>query len=104
VVYLTVLIYGVLLGLSADQFTIFVMNVFVVAAISIWIRFDARRNDVVIPLGVQLFVYMFWPIAVPIYLIWTRGFWKGLGWAVLNAFGLFVTLMVGYVGIFQFVN
>ena len=36
-----------------------------------------------------------WPIAVPVYLITTRGV-RGLGWAILNLVGILIANFVGY--------
>ena len=66
-----------------------------------WTVSDARRRGHPILHIVQLFVFLFWPIAVPIYLIWSRGL-RGVGWTLLHAFGLILALCVGfYVTVFS---
>ena len=36
-------------------------------------------------------IFFTWPLAVPLYLMWSRG-WKGLLWAFVHAFGLIVVI------------
>lgn len=63
------------------------------SAAALWVRFDAhQRERPMLPI-VQFVVFLTWPLAVPIYLIATRG-WRGLGWSALHSVGLTMTLGV----------
>ncbi len=58
-----------------------------------WCVVDARRRDKKFPWAVQFLTLLFWIVAVPIYLIVSRG-WSGLGWTFLNAIGFLATFVV----------
>ncbi len=60
-----------------------------------WAVLDARDRGKPILHILQLLVLVFWPIAVPIYLIATRGF-RGLGLSVAHAVGLILVLCIGF--------
>ena len=62
---------------------------------SMWVVFDASHRGKPLVSIVQLIVLFSWPIAVPVYLITSRGI-RGLGWTVLNVTGLIVANMLGY--------
>jgi hypothetical protein len=49
-----------------------------------WCVVDARRRGKPIVLAVQFIMLIFWSLAVPIYLIATRG-WRGVGWVIVNS-------------------
>ena len=83
-------------GLVQDTLAQYLFTLLMASTAALWTVLDARRhNRPIVHIG-QLVVFFFWPIAVPLYLIWTRGF-RGLGWAVLHAVGLFLTLYIAYV-------
>jgi len=52
-----------------------------------WSVSDARRRGHPIVHVLQLLMFLTWAVAVPLYLIWSRG-WKGLGWVVFHCIGL----------------
>jgi len=52
-----------------------------------WCVADASRRGAPLLPVLQMIMFLLWPIAVPIYLVTSRG-WRGLGYAVLHAFGL----------------
>jgi len=60
-----------------------------------WCLIDSSRRGRPMTWSVQFLVFFFWSIAVPIYLIATRG-WRGAGWLVLNSIGMYVTMIVAY--------
>lgn len=60
-----------------------------------WCLLDASWRGQPLTWAAQLLAYLFWPIAVPIYLISSRG-WRGLGWALLNALASFAVSIVAH--------
>ena len=60
-----------------------------------WAVSDARDRGKPILHILQLLVFLSWPIAVPIYLIKTRGF-RGLGLSVAHAVGLILVQCIGF--------
>ena len=60
-----------------------------------WVVFDAQHRGKPVVSIVQLIIMGLWPIAVPIYLLTTRGV-RGLGWTILNIVGLAIASCVGY--------
>ena len=62
---------------------------------AMWVVLDARHRGKPLVSIVQLIVMVFWQIAVPIYLIATRGL-SGLGWTILNLIGLVIAHFIGF--------
>ena len=62
---------------------------------ALWVVFDARHRGKPLVSIVQFLVLVSWPVAVPIYLISTRGV-RGLGWSLLNLVGLAVMCLLGF--------
>jgi hypothetical protein len=62
---------------------------------AMWVVYDAQHRGKPLLSIVQLIVMGLWPIAVPIYLITTRGM-SGLVWAIVNLVGLMVAAFAGY--------
>ncbi|MGE3240101.1 MAG: hypothetical protein AB7G28_11385 [Pirellulales bacterium] len=60
-----------------------------------WCLADASWRGQPMTWAAQLLAYMFWPIAVPIYLIASRG-WRGLGWALLNTIAFYITSVAAH--------
>ena len=58
-----------------------------------WAVSDSRKRGHPIVHILQLLMFLTWTVAIPIYLIWSRG-WKGLGWAVLHCIGVIATTAV----------
>jgi hypothetical protein len=52
------------------------------ASIALWVRTDAARRRCPLPYDLDSFVFIFWPVAAPVYLLRTRG-WSGCGPIVL---------------------
>lgn len=48
------------------------------SSIALWVRADARQRGRRLAYDGDSFVFLFWPIAVPVYLIWTRR-WGAIG-------------------------
>ena len=55
-----------------------------------WCLADASWRGNPMTWAVQLLTFLFWPVAVPVYLVASRG-WRGLGWALLNAIAFVIT-------------
>ena len=62
--------------------------------IVVWCTIDARRRGHPIVRIVQMLMWFFWPIAAPMYLIWSRS-WVGFGFSVLHFIGFLVALFIG---------
>jgi hypothetical protein len=80
-------VFAVIWGLhsgSTDRTTPFGMLFFVVAGVLIVsaCMTDARRRRKPIGGSIQMVMLFAWPIAAPLYLIWSRG-WRGALWAAL---------------------
>jgi len=58
-----------------------------------WCLVDASWRGQPLTWAAQLLTFLFWPIAVPIYLVSSRG-WRGLGWALLNALAFYATSFI----------
>ncbi|MGI8437075.1 MAG: hypothetical protein ACR2NX_09260 [Chthoniobacterales bacterium] len=61
------------------------------SSIALWVRADARKCGRSVGYDGDSFVFLFWPIAVPVYLIWTRR------WGAIGPMAAFVgvTLLAG---------
>jgi hypothetical protein len=58
-------------------------------SIALWVLADARRRGRALPYDVGSFFYFAWPVLVPAYLFFTRG-WRGfgvIGWFLLLCLG-----------------
>ena len=53
------------------------------ASIALWVRADMQRRHRAPPYDLDSFVFFFWPVAAPVYLLRTRG-WSGCGPIVLG--------------------
>ena len=72
-----------------------VFSLLVASTAAMWVVFDGQHRGKPLVSIVQLIVMGLWPIAVPVYLITTRGV-RGLGWAILNLVGILIANFVGY--------
>jgi hypothetical protein len=52
------------------------------ASIALWVRSDAAKRHQDVPYDFDSLVFLFWPIAAPVYLLRTRG-WSGCGPIIL---------------------
>ena len=53
------------------------LGITLVTGLIIWCKADAERRGKSIPGVVPLAMVVTWPLAVPIYLVWTRGWIRG---------------------------
>ena len=60
-----------------------------------WCIVDSRVAGRPILHSFYWLIFLLWPIAVPIYLIWARGL-RGLGFALLHAIGLLGVSFIAY--------
>ncbi len=71
----------------------FLFTLLIATAVTMWAVLDSRiRNHPMLHI-VQFLFLISWPIAAPVYLIWTRGR-RGLWLAAIHGLGLFATLCV----------
>jgi hypothetical protein len=93
--------WGVALVFTRHAGLYFLLALFMASTATWWTVSDARQRGHSILHILQLFVFVFWGIAVPIYLTWSRGL-RGVGWTLLHAFGLTVTFYLAfYVTVFS---
>lgn len=71
-------------------------NLYVGSVAATWTVMDAPPRGLFIPRGWRLFILVFWPFVLPMYLIWSRGL-KGIGLCVLHIFAMTVTYSLGFV-------
>jgi hypothetical protein len=92
-VALTALMIAYVIGGAApsEAFDIFVSWVWSILA-ALWVVADARRRDTIPCYDFGLFCYLFFPVVVPGYCFWSRG-WRGL----LMLIVILGTLMVPYI-------
>jgi peptidoglycan/LPS O-acetylase OafA/YrhL len=93
--YISAAIAGMTQALSHNALVYYLSALLLACTAAGWCVVDARRRDNPLPWAVQLLAFLFWTIAVPIYLVVSRG-WRGLGWAALNALALFATFAAAY--------
>ena len=94
--YVASLVWGVVQVMAPDVGGLYYLFALVMAGCAAWWAVsDARDRGKPILHILQLFVFLLWPIAVPIYLIATRGF-RGLGLSVAHAVGLILVLCIGF--------
>lgn len=60
-----------------------------------WCVIDARMLGSPIVRSLHWIIFFTWPVAVPIYLIWSRGL-RGLGLALVHAVGLLAVSVAAY--------
>ena len=93
--YVASLLWGVVQVFTQHAGLYYLFGIFMASAAAWWAVSDARSRGRPILHIVQLFLFLLWPVAVPIYLISSRGI-RGLGWSLLHAVGLVVALCVGF--------
>ena len=100
--YVASFLWGVVQVMVPDLGGLYYLFALVMAgAAAWWAVSDARERGKPILHILQLFVFLLWPVAVPIYLIATRGF-RGLGLSVAHVVGLIFVLCIGfYVTVFS---
>lgn len=55
---------------------------------------DSRLVGKPLPRAARWVMFLMWPLAVPVYLLWVRG-WAGLGWVALHGVAMLVLVGVG---------
>ena len=63
------------------------------ASIALWVRGDLQKRHRTLPYDLDSFVFFFWPIAAPVYLLRTRG-WRGCGPIVVGFIILLVVVVL----------
>jgi hypothetical protein len=100
--YVASLVWGVVQVMLPESGGLYYLFALVMAgAAAWWVVSDARDRGKPILHILQLLIFLLWPIAVPIYLVATRGI-RGLGLSVAHAVGLILVLCIGfYVTVFS---
>jgi hypothetical protein len=96
-IYVAAALSGFTQALSNNALVYYLTALLLACSATGWCVVDARRRGRPLLPAVQLIALLLWFVAVPIYLLASRG-WRGLGWALLNLVGLYVTIFVTYFG------
>jgi len=95
-IYACAAFWGAVQVLSSNTLVILLGSVLFALLVTGWCVVDARKLGKPMLPVVQMIMFFTWPIAVPIYLIWTRGF-RGLGYTLLHAAGLYAVMAAAVV-------
>ena len=98
--WLVVLLYAGMAFAGAEQIVgpgrlQILVGVFLASVASSWAVADARSRGHAMVHSVQYLILGSWPIAVPLYLMWSRGVLRGIGWTMLHALGLTIASWIG---------
>ena len=93
--YVATAVWGVTQCFTQNAGVYYLFALFMASMAAMWVVFDARHRGKPLVSAVQFLIFIFWPIAAPIYLIATRGI-RGFGWSILNFIGLVVALCIGF--------
>ncbi|MEM9412124.1 MAG: hypothetical protein AAGA30_13490 [Planctomycetota bacterium] len=101
-IYIAFLFWGVVQVLAPEVGGLYYLFALVAGGSAAWWAvLDASDRGRPILHIVQFFVLLFWPLAVPVYLIASRGI-RGFGLSVAHAVGLMLALLIGfYVTVFS---
>lgn len=72
-----------------------VLPIAVCSVMGYWCVVDSRMQGSPIVQSVHWIIFFTWPVAVPVYLIWSRRL-RGLGLALIHAIGLYGVCFVAY--------
>jgi len=99
--YVAVAIWGIVQYVAAGNgIVLLCYNIIVASIATTWFALDASGRHRFIPDIVYYLVFIAWPVALPIYLIYVLG-WRGLGWTLLHTFGLLVAYSIGFYAAFM---
>jgi hypothetical protein len=93
--YIASLLWGIVQVFTQHAGLYFLFAIIMATASALWTVSDARSRGRPVLHIVQLFLFLFWPIAIPIYLVLSRGI-RGFGWSLLHAVGLMAALYLGF--------
>ena len=82
-------------ALNNNTLVYFLGSLLMATASGGWCLADASWRGKPMTWAAQLLTFLFWPIAVPIYLVASRG-WRGLGWALLNSIAFCITSVAAH--------
>jgi hypothetical protein len=71
-----------------------VIGILVAIAVTKSCVMDSRLIGKPLPRTARWVMFLMWPLAAPVYLLWARG-WAGLGWAVLHGVAMLVAIGAG---------
>jgi hypothetical protein len=93
--YVSTFLSGIIQAASHNALVYYLSALLMACSATGWCVADARRRGKQLLPVVQLIALLFWFVAVPVYLLASRG-WRGLGWIVLNAIGLYASTFAAY--------
>lgn len=89
-VYLLMIMWGMMeIGRPTPPMINVLWSLAMCSVMNCWCVFDARRRGRPLIQSLHWIVFFLWPVAVPIYLLWSRRLW-GMAVAVIHAIGLIV--------------
>ena len=81
--------------LRPEGATRLLLSIAMCSIMTYWCVVDSRIRGVPIVRSLHWIIFFTWPLAVPIYLTWSRGL-RGFGWALLHALGLYAASIAAY--------
>lgn len=91
--YLTFIVLGIQSSLLGDNYGPKVTTGFLLGLVGVsLVVVDSHIRKRPLIHSHQLIIYLTWPIAIPIYYVWTRK-WRGLGFILLHIFLLISVLL-----------
>ena len=92
IAYLLLALAGARAAVATEQgLSDLLIGVLVAIAVTKSCVMDSRLIGKPLARTARLVMLLFWPAAAPFYLLWARG-WAGLGWVVLHAVAMVVTI------------
>lgn len=76
------------------------VTAFQASSVSLWVVLDARANGRPLVRIVQELHVFLWSFAAPIYLMSTRGFWRGFSLSIVHVIGILVVNQAAFYAIF----
>jgi hypothetical protein len=93
--YVATALAGSTQALSVNALVYYLSSLLLACCATGWCVVDARqRGKPMLPI-VKLLCLIFWTIAVPIYLIGSRG-WRGAGWLLLHSIAMTLVFLVAF--------
>ena len=93
---LLVVISGVRAALLEPTLADLLLSLTLAVGLATWCTVDARRHGTPMPGAVPLVMVLTWPVAVPVYLLWSRGWVRG----GVAAAGFVMALILLFMGSF----
>jgi hypothetical protein len=93
--YVSAALVGVTSALSQNALVAYLGTLLMACTAAEWCLIDSSYRGKPMTWSVQFLVFVFWSLAVPLYLIVTRG-WRGVGWLLLHVAGMYAIVFSTY--------